>query len=162
MLKGAFRIMSKGAFMGEDRQAWLESFQFSIPLKIRYCETDMLGHVNNVSYFMYFEQGRIEYVENLGLTDELFSDKTVSVVADLECQYLGQIYLRDQLRLHVKTAKLGRSSMDIHYALTVGEELRAAGRGTVVLIDTASGRSTAIPDHVREALRSFEGEGMTD
>ncbi|EFU42255.1 thioesterase superfamily protein [Paenibacillus vortex V453] len=45
--------------------------------------------MNNVSYFMYFEQGRIEYFENLGLTEDLFSDKTVSVVADLECLVSG-------------------------------------------------------------------------
>ncbi|SDT11546.1 acyl-CoA thioester hydrolase [Paenibacillaceae bacterium GAS479] len=152
--------MSKGEFMGPDRQAWLDSFQFSIPLKIRYCETDMLGHVNNVSYFMYFEQGRIEYFENLNLTEDLFSDKTVSVVADLECQYLAQIYLKDKLRLHVKIARLGRSSIDIHYALTVEDQLKAAGRGAVVLINTASGRSTEIPEHAREAIQQYEGRQL--
>ena len=134
--------------------------QLSIPLKVRYCETDLLGHVNNVSYFMYFEQGRIEYFEHLELTDDLFSDKSVSVVADLECQYLGQIYLRDALRLHVRASRLGRSSMEIQYALTVEGELRSAGRGTIVLIDRTSGRSTPIPEHARAAIRDFEGEGL--
>ncbi|QJC53500.1 acyl-CoA thioesterase [Paenibacillus albicereus] len=154
--------MSKGAFMGEDRQAWLDSFSFSIPLKIRYCETDMLGHVNNVSYFMYFEQGRIEYFENLELTEDLFSQKNVSVVADLECQYLDQIYLKDALRLHVKTARLGRSSIDIHYALTVDGKLKASGRGAIVLIDTAGGRPTPIPERAREAIRRFEGPRLEE
>ncbi|MCM3749207.1 acyl-CoA thioesterase [Paenibacillus pasadenensis] len=154
--------MSKGAFMGPDRQAWLDSFKFSIPLRIRYCETDMLGHVNNVSYFMYFEQGRIEYFENLELSDDLFGSRMVSVVADLECQYLAQIYLKDRLQLHVKSARIGRSSIDIHYALTVEGELKAAGRGAIVLIDKESGRSAPLPETAREALRKFEGPGLEE
>lgn len=149
--------MKKETFIQPDPQSWLNSFHFSIPIKIRYCETDMLGHVNNVSYFMYFEQGRIEYFENLGLTDELFSEKQVSVVADLECQYLAQMYLKDPLVLHVKVAKIGRSSMDVQYAIVVNSQLKAAGRGTIVLMDTKSGKSTPIPDEARKKISSFEG-----
>ncbi|MGG1878328.1 thioesterase family protein [Paenibacillus cisolokensis] len=149
--------MRKPSFMTPDPNTWLDSFRFSIPIKIRYCETDILGHVNNTSYFMYFEQGRIEYFENLELTDELFSKQQVSVVADLECQYLAQLYLRDPLKLHVKVAEIGRSSMDVHYAVVVNDELKAAGRGTIVLVDTATGKSTPIPETAREKIAAFEG-----
>ncbi|MEC0305471.1 hypothetical protein PAEVO_54630 [Paenibacillus sp. GM2FR] len=149
--------MKKTTFIQPDPKAWLDTFHFEIPIKIRYCETDMLGHVNNVSYFMYFEQGRIEYFENLGLTEDLFSDKKVSVVADLECQYLAQLYLKDALKLHVRVAEIGRSSMDVQYAIVVDDALKAAGRGTIVLIDTESGKSTPIPDSARERISTFEG-----
>ncbi|GIP22812.1 thioesterase family protein [Paenibacillus sp. J22TS3] len=148
--------MRKESFVQPDPGSWLAKFQFFIPIKVRYCETDLLGHVNNVSYFMYFEQGRIEYFENLGLTQDLFSDERVSVVADLECQYLAQIYLRDPLKLYIRVAKLGRSSIDVEYALVAHDELKAAGRGAIVLIDTKTGKSTPIPDAAREAIRGFE------
>lgn len=148
--------MKKVTFVQPDPQSWLEKFRFSIPIKVRYCETDLLGHVNNVSYFMYFEQGRIEYFENLKLTEDLFSDKTVSVVANLECQYLASIYLKDPLKLHVRVANMGRSSLDLEYALVVNDRLKAAGRGTIVLVDTNSGKSTPIPDAASEVIRSFE------
>lgn len=148
--------MRKESFVQPDPVSWLAKFQFSIPIKVRYCETDLLGHVNNVSYFMYFEQGRIEYFENLGLTEDLFSDERVSVVADLECQYLAQMYLRDPLKLYIRVARLGRSSIDVEYALVAHDELKAAGRGAIVLIDTKSGKSTPIPDSARETIRSFE------
>ena len=149
--------MKKTTFIQPDPQSWLDSFHFSFPIKIRYCETDMLGHVNNVSYFMYFEQGRIEYFENLGLTEELFSRKAVSVVADLECQFLDQMYLKDPLMLHVKVAEIGRSSMDVQYAVVVNGKLKAAGRGAIVLIDTATGKSMAVPEEARKVIADFEG-----
>lgn len=154
--------MSKAIFVQPDPQSWMAKFRFFTSIRVRYCETDMLGHVNNVSYFMYFEQGRIEYFENLQLTEELFSDKAVSVVANLECQYLAQIYLQDTMQLHVRVAKMGRSSLDIEYALAVRHELRAAGRGTIVLIDTSAGKSTPIPDSAREIIRAYEGEALAE
>ncbi|MGF7031341.1 acyl-CoA thioester hydrolase [Paenibacillus mucilaginosus] len=154
--------MSRASFIGPDPQQWLEKFHFHTPIKVRYCETDLLGHVNNVSYFMYFEQGRIEYFEHLGLTEELFTDEKVSVVADLECKYLAEVFLKDPLKLYVRVAKLGRSSMDIEYALVVGERIKAAGRGAIVLVDKTVGRSTPISGHAREIIRSFEGDGLAE
>ncbi|MCZ8519758.1 MULTISPECIES: acyl-CoA thioesterase [Paenibacillus] len=154
--------MSKASFIQPDPQQWLEKFHFHTNIKVRYCETDLLGHVNNVSYFMYFEQGRIEYFENLGLTGELFTQERVSVVADLECQYLAEVFLKDALKLHVRVAKLGRSSMDIEYALVVGEQLKAAGRGAIVLVDKTAGKSTQISEHARSIIRGFEGAALVE
>ncbi|MFB9324394.1 acyl-CoA thioesterase [Paenibacillus aurantiacus] len=149
--------MRKESFIQPDPNAWLDKFRFYTPIKVRYCETDLLGHVNNVSYFMYFEQGRIEYFENLELTGELFSDEKVSVVADLECQYLAQLYLKDPIKLYIRAAHVGRSSIDIEYALVVNDQLKAGGRGAIVLIDTKTGKSTPISDAARERILAFEG-----
>lgn len=150
------------SFVQPDMAGWLQKFQYYTPIKVRYCETDMLGHVNNVSYFMYLEQGRIEYFEHLGLSDVLFGDKTVTVVADMECQYLAPIYLRDPVQLHVRANRIGRSSLDVHYALTVNGQAKFAARGTIVLVDTDSGKSTPIPEFAREIVRNFEGERLQD
>ncbi|WP_136608573.1 acyl-CoA thioesterase [Paenibacillus dokdonensis] len=152
--------MRKESFIQPNPENWLKKFHFSIPIKVRYCETDMLGHVNNVSYFMYFEQGRIEYFENLGLFDSMFGGEKVAVVADLECQYLAQMYRSDKVNLHVRVASIGRSSLDVEYAVVVEDTLKAAGRGAIVLIDTASGKSTPLPEEVREVIAAFEKEGL--
>ncbi|MBW5448029.1 acyl-CoA thioesterase [Cohnella sp. CFH 77786] len=147
------------AYVQPDPEGWLGKFRFSIPIKPRYFETDMFGHVNNVSYFIYFEQGRVEYLEHLGVAEQLFNDEYGAVVADLECQYLAQVYKKDPLRLHVRVAKLGRSSYDLEYALadSITGQLKAAGRGAMVFIDRSSGRSTPLPEPVKEKIAAFEG-----
>ncbi|OZB90104.1 thioesterase family protein [Paenibacillus sp. XY044] len=152
--------MKRESFIQPDAAGWLQKFHFSIPIKVRYCETDMLGHVNNVSYFMYFEQGRIEYFEQLGLFADLFGQEQVMVVADLECQYLAQMYRSDPVQLHVRVASIGRSSLDVEYAVVASGALKAAGRGAVVLIETKNGKSTPLPVEVKEAIRAFEGTGL--
>jgi len=145
-------------YVQPDAASWLAKFRFAIPIKPRYFETDMFGHVNNISYFIYFEQGRSDYFENLGLTEELFNEGNAIVVADLECQYLAQVFKKDRLRLRVRAAKLGRSSIQLEYALVgeVTDQLKATGRGTMVYIDKRQGGSAPLPDAIKQAIRAFE------
>jgi acyl-CoA thioester hydrolase len=150
------------SYMQPDPQGWLDKFHFSIPIKVRYVETDMSGHVNNVSYFIYFEQGRVEYMESLQLGEKLFNETNVSVVADLECQFLAQMYLKEPLQLLVRAAKLGRSSYDLEYAIvqTATGQLKAAARGAMVYIDKKLGKSAPLPEEVREKMAAYEGESL--
>ncbi|WP_123039238.1 acyl-CoA thioesterase [Cohnella candidum] len=150
------------SYVQPDPEAWLGKFRFSIPIKPRYFETDMFGHVNNISYFIYFEQGRVEYLESLGLGERLFNDRNASVVADLECQYLAQVFKKDKLSLKVRVAKLGRSSFDLEYALVDAEtgRLKATGRGAMVYIDKQSGKSEPLPDDVKRKIAAFEETEM--
>ncbi|KIL37274.1 thioesterase [Cohnella kolymensis] len=145
-----------------DAQGWLEKFNFSVPIKVRYFETDMLGHVNNVSYFIYFEQGRVDYLDHLQLAEDLFNEENVCVVADMHCHYLSQIFIKEPLKLGVRIAKLGRSSFDLEYSLVeaASGQLKAAARGTMVYISKKTGASIPIPDAVREQIISAEGANL--
>jgi acyl-CoA thioester hydrolase len=154
--------MKQIPYVMPDAKGWLEKFNFSVPIKVRYCETDMLGHVNNISYFIYFEQGRVEYLDYLQLAEDLFNEERVSVVADLQCHYLSQIVIKEPLKLWVRIAKLGRSSFDVEYALVEAAtgELKATARGAMVHINKNSGTSSPIPDAVREKIISIEGANL--
>jgi len=149
--------MKTPSIVQPDPESWLSAFHFSTQVKIRYNETDLLGHVNNVSYFMYFEQGRIEYFEHLQLTGELFGDQRVTVVARSECEYFAPIYLRDLIEMRVRVSRIGRTSLDIQYAMLVQGELKAAGQITLVLVDKSTGKSTPLPEFARERIQAFEG-----
>ena len=61
----------KIAWMDQAPEQWLEKFRFFTPIQVRFSDTDQLGHINNVSYFSYFEYGRIAYLEALDLTKSL-------------------------------------------------------------------------------------------
>ncbi|MCF6092622.1 acyl-CoA thioesterase [Microaerobacter geothermalis] len=154
--------MALPQYVKPDVESWLKKFRFSTPIKIRFSETDALGHLNNVSHFIYFEQGRLDYFSHLGIVDQLLDMSTgdMIVAADLECHYLAQIYFGEPLDLYVRSARLGRSSLDIEYALVLKEknQLAAVGRGAVVYMDKKSNKSKPIPDGIRQAICNFEEE----
>lgn len=128
----------------EDMEKWIEEFTFSVPVSVRFSETDMYGHLNNTVTFTYFEYARIEYLKEIGrMTDWLDPHgKTIPVVADLQCDYMKQVFFDEKLSIFVKAASVGNSSVDIHYmAKNSNDELVFTGRGALVQIDRETGKS---------------------
>ncbi|MBA4601485.1 acyl-CoA thioesterase [Thermoactinomyces mirandus] len=146
----------------QDLQEWIKSFRFFTPIQVRFCDTDQLGHINNVSYFSYFEHGRLAYLQELNLIGSLLDTSETSdsliVSANMECHYLRQVYYGENVTLGVRISRIGKSSADFEYALVTGEsrELSAVGRGAIVYIDRHTGKSKPLPEKVKNIIRSFE------
>jgi acyl-CoA thioester hydrolase len=157
--------MAKAEYIQPNVEKWLAKFQFLTDIKIRYCETDMSGHVNNVSYLIYFEQGRVEYFDNLELGKKVLHEHAdlMIVAADIACHYHSEAFFRETLTLGVRAAHLGNRSLDLEYYLLAKEKNRlvATGRGTIVLMDKTTRRSVPIPQCVREKIIAFEQMEMS-
>lgn len=136
----------------ENFDKWKEEFNFSIDIKIRFSETDMFGHVNNVSPFIYFEEARIAYLESIQKGSHEEND-SIPIVADLQCDYFNQIYFGNTLKLFVKVDSVGKSSLDIHYmALNEKGTLCLTGRGTMVNFNPLTNKSVPINDEMKLKL----------
>ncbi|WP_053218986.1 acyl-CoA thioesterase [Virgibacillus senegalensis] len=138
----------------EDFEVWKEEFVFSIPVNIRFLETDMFGHVNNVSPFIYFEEARIAFLKKLGFFQtDMESTKTMPIVADLQCDYHRQIYFSDKMKLYVKVNHVGNTSIDIHY---LGENQKGdvciTGRGRLVQINVHTGKPVPFSEEEKQRL----------
>ncbi|KZN46387.1 hypothetical protein N482_12855 [Pseudoalteromonas luteoviolacea NCIMB 1942] len=48
-------------------QQFFEKFVINTKINVVWGEMDALGHVNNVSYFRYFETARIDFLKQTGL-----------------------------------------------------------------------------------------------
>lgn len=110
----------------EDFEQWESGFSFYNPVKVRFGEVDMFGHVNNVVAFTYFEEARIALFKELGFMQEWThaSSETMIVVADLQCNFIKQIYFDEQLKVYVK-ARIGR---EFFFRFTLyGEECSRRG-----------------------------------
>lgn len=139
----------------EDAQQWMEDFNFSTDVRVRFSETDMYGHVNNTVIFTYFEYARIEYLKSLQSDGSLMmkSNENILVVANLQCDYLKQVYFDEVLKIYVKTASIGASSVDLHYMVkNENDELCFTGRGTIVSLNQKTGRSVPISVEEKKLL----------
>src|SRR5690625_1906664 len=121
--------MSRYSYI-EDFDTWRNEFSLYINVKIRFSETDMFGHMNNVSPFIYFEEARIEFMKNVGIFSLSNESTTFPVVADLQCDYQAQVFFDDTIKLYVKADSIGNTSMDIHYmAVNQMDKVCFTGRG---------------------------------
>ncbi|MFC4737482.1 acyl-CoA thioesterase [Bacillus daqingensis] len=144
--------MGKPAYI-EDEKQWAEEFTFFDEISVRFSETDAFGHVNNTVAFIYFEQARIRFFQHGGLMDEWVNGPYMIVTGDLQCDYIRQITFGETLRVGVKAAKIGRTSVDIHYmVLNEKDELCMTGRGRIVQVDKTTGKPAAWENHLLEKM----------
>jgi acyl-CoA thioester hydrolase len=139
----------------EDFSDWQNEFAFFHPIKVRFSETDMFGHVNNTVPFSYFEEARIEFFKSKGFMQDWLKQEndTIPVVADLQCDFLAQVYFGDTLKIFVKAQKVGTSSVDIHY---MGQRENGSvcfvGRGTMVQMSKTTGKGSPWTEEMKRLL----------
>lgn len=127
----------------ENFDEWKREFFFSAPVQVRFSETDMFGHVNNTVPIAYFEFARIEFMKEMGLMQRWLEagNELFPVVADMQVDFVQQVYFDEKLDVYVKIARIGTSSMDVHY-WTVNEkgETCFTGRGAIVQVSKKTNR----------------------
>ncbi|WP_203361563.1 thioesterase family protein [Bacillus sp. REN10] len=144
--------MKKVAYI-EDWVKWENGFRFFHPVSVRFSETDMFGHLNNTVPFVYFEEARIEFFKKIGLMEDWTKETAPAmiVVADLQCDFIQQVFFGEKLNIFVKAETIGQSSVDLHYkGVNQKGDICFVGRGRVVQIS----RETHKPYPLSEEMKS--------
>lgn len=139
----------------ENVEQWKQGFTFYSEVSVRFSETDMYGHLNNTVNFAYFEYARIEFFKHIQLMNDWLDPKgeTIPVVADLQCDFVKQVFFDEKLRVYVKAQSVGNSSMDIHYMMQNEKgEITATGRGSIVQIHKHTGKPVAWEEETKKLL----------
>ncbi|MBA4696625.1 MAG: acyl-CoA thioesterase [Legionella sp.] len=116
---------------------------------IAWGDMDALGHVNNVRYFDYFQQARVEWLESLHLD---MQQGIGPVVAHVECFFLKPIVYPATLEIHSYIGKIGRSSATLIHEIYQEGVLMAQGSTKAVWIDYNKKISVPLPEAIREAF----------
>ncbi len=130
--------------------------------KVRYSDTDCQGHVFNANYFVYFDDAITDCFEALGLgVAELAARGHLLVVVRAECDFRSSAEVGETLVTEVAVARLGTTS--VTFALRITEQktgrLLAEGREVYVVLDRATGRPTAVPPYLADAVAALDAPG---
>ncbi|MHA3893467.1 acyl-CoA thioesterase [Acinetobacter sp. GXMZU3951] len=117
-------------------------------------DMDAFGHVNNVMYYRYIESARIQYFDALNI----FEQSVLTVVASNQCKYMRPVFYPDQLKIATRVEELRNSAMRMSYLLwsTAQNAVVATAEAVIVCVDNKSMQKTAIPEHIREKIRTME------
>ncbi|NDW04256.1 acyl-CoA thioesterase [Jiella pacifica] len=130
----------------------LDDFAFKTRDKLRYGDTDRLGHVNNAVFSTFFETGRVEL---LHVGEAPPPPGTAFVLARIAIDYRREVNWPGEVVIGTGVEKIGRSSIRLRQALFYNERLCAIAETVIVLMDEASRRSTPLPDEMRERLSAL-------
>lgn len=125
---------------------------YTTRIPVRWGDMDAYGHVNNTVYFRYFEQARVEWIEQMGFPVSPDVDSG-AVIVNADCTFRMPVNYPSTVEIRVYAGQPGRSSVMTWYELFVegDDRLFAEGSAKVVWMEVASGRSAPLPDTVRAA-----------
>jgi len=122
-------------------------------IPVRWGDLDANNHVNNATYFTYFEQVRIEWLESIGAQNT--AEGQGPVVVQTGCDFLKPIPYPETLEVRIYGGQPGRSSFPTLYEIMSCEnpELKyATGQAIMVWTDRHSGKSHPLPEFLRTLL----------
>ncbi len=112
--------------------------------KLRFCDTDRLGHVNNAVYAVMLEAGRAEMVQQAGLLVPQAGSGVV--IARLELDFLREMTWPGEIRIESAFHRLDARRMHMRQRLHQGETLVARANSTLAMIDTTTRRAVPLSE----------------
>lgn len=133
-----------------------QNYKVFYPITTRWSDNDIYGHVNNVTYYSYFDTAANQYLIEEGGMD-ISDGRVVGYVVNSGCDYHSPITYPERIEAGLRVDKLGNSS--VQYGIAIfreGENHPAAhGHFVHVFVERAINRSVPIPESLRVALKKI-------
>ncbi|MEY4427858.1 MAG: hypothetical protein RLZZ182_547 [Pseudomonadota bacterium] len=123
----------------------------------RWMDNDIYGHVNNVTYYSYFDTAVNRYLIEAGVLD-IHAGGVIGLVIETHCNYFAPLAFPKNVEAGIRVAHIGRSSVRYEIGLfDEGQtESAAAGHFVHVYVDRDTRRPTALPDDFVQALQRLQ------
>ncbi len=138
----------------------MDDFPIRSTDKIRFRDTDQLGHVNNAVFSTFFETGRAELLVH---PERRIADEGASfVIASLFLEYYQEITWPGEIEIGTRVLNVGRSSVKLEQGLFQNGLCVARAESVLVQISDATRNSTPLSDSAVAKLRKLSGTRSAD
>ena len=125
----------------------MDGYSFSVPVRVRFADTDAQGIAHNSAYNVWFEVARVEYLRAFaGGYQELRDHGIEAIVLESLCRYRIPVRFDDELVVNTRCVGLRGARFRYEYAITRGEEIVADGYTEHACVDGVTMRPTRVPD----------------
>lgn len=141
-----------------------EEFNIWVKIQMRFCDTDMMGHINNVSMIAFLETARVQYMNKLR---ELAQKKNIAtnvfsvILAEITCVYRNQLFLHDDLEIGIRIPFFMKKSFPFDYIVVAknrSDHTRkiVEAQSVQVFFDYSENRTLEIPREFIELASELE------
>ena len=126
--------------------------------KIYTYHIDFVGHVNNINYITWMENGRVKLFEAAGISISDLLDKynTLPIITETFIQYKRALFLNNQVRIEAWVSQLNNASAILQFRFyNEKNELCTSGHQKGSFINSQTMRPIRISESLRKALEKF-------
>ena len=124
------------------------------PLRVRYGETDQMGHAYYGSYLLWFEQARGAWCRDRGFTYRGLEQMGYKLpVVEVHARFKGEVKYDDLIVVRIRLTEIKRSEMRFDYDIlnTANDKVVTEGYTWHVLMG-AEPKAISVPPHILAML----------
>jgi acyl-CoA thioester hydrolase len=139
----------------------LAGFPVVVELPVAWGDMDSYRHVNNVVYFRYFENARLEYFRRLDWFNFESATGVGPILAATQARFRRPLTYPDSIWVGARITAVGQDRMTMEYRLVSRAlgEVAAEGQGTIVTYHYPDGRKVHVPEEMRRRVAALEAGG---
>lgn len=132
-------------------------FYSQIDIQIRFNDLDAYRHVNNNSYFSYYDLGKDEYFREVFPSDFRLKS-VVPIIANIKADFFIPIFYGDPVIMQTRCSRLGTKSFTLQQRAinTRTGKVLCQAETILVFFDVETQQSAPIPADYRENIVLFE------
>jgi acyl-CoA thioester hydrolase len=132
-------------------------YRHFLAIPTRWMDNDSYGHINNVTYYSYFDTVVNEHLIRFGGLD-IANDPVVGYVVENMCRYLKPLTFPETIDAGLRVIRIGTSSVTYEIGIfRQGDgDAAATGRFVHVWVDRVSQRPAPVPPRIRAALEPLQ------
>jgi acyl-CoA thioester hydrolase len=130
---------------------------FGLADRVRFHELDALNHVNNAAYLSWFENFRIAYLTDYGISDYRQANRTTLVIRNLGIDYRAPLHLNESYVVVGRSTQMRRTSWTMEYAVYREAELCMTSFAVIVMLEDDVKTKCALPEQMRKTLIERDG-----
>jgi len=135
----------------------MTDFKVQLRLRLDWSEMDVLGHVNNVSYFKYIQAARVNYWELCGMP--AFNEISIGpVLLSTGCRFIKPLFYPGNITIYTCMEFIKNTSYGFHHKIiNENNELAAEAHDVIVNYDFTHKINVPVSNEFRTIIKNIEG-----
>jgi acyl-CoA thioester hydrolase len=136
----------------------LAGFPVVVEQNVAWGEMDAYGHVNNIVYFRYFENARLEFFRRLGWPVGERPGGVGPILAATQCRFRKPLSWPDAIAIGARVADMSDDRFTMEHLILSQKwgGIVAEGTALIVTYDYAANAKAMIPDDVRRRIEAMQ------
>lgn len=144
--------------MASPKQDIWREFPVVVRQAVVWGDMDAMRHVNNVVYFRYFENARLEYFRRLDWFQYEVDTGVGPILSATQCRFRRPLTYPDSIFIGARLLNMEQDRFTLEHRLVseMLDEEAATGQVTIVAYHYPEKHKTTIPDELRRRISALE------
>jgi len=126
--------------------------------KANYYETDQMGIIHHSNYVRWFEEARVDFMEQIGYPYNKVSEIGIDfAVLSVHCEYKSMVRFNDTVHINVSASEIKEATMTLNYEIVdpVTGKMRTSGYTSHCFYDNNKKRPVSLQKALPELYELF-------